>query len=121
MCSEAPLHLGYVAEFSAQGTDLVVFPLASEVCGGCDDGAHIVPCFTVDVCRVFNSFNSLNALGWSSSSEYNDCGSEFRVSGLFQNRPVLLRVLTDPPSSAPPYMSVDGETGEARPKNLRNL
>lgn len=117
MHSEVKLHLGFSLRSVDHRTDLVVFPLPGVVNGGRDDGLRIVPFFDLDVTKISSEFNSLNALGWRSACEYNAEGSEFRIFGLYQNRPVLLRVLTDPPPSAPPYMSVDGDTGEVRPRN----
>jgi hypothetical protein len=116
MRASVPLHLGFSLHTSQKESDLIVFPLPGVVDGGREDGSRVTPLFELDVAKVSSAFNSLNDLGWRTTCEYNAEGSEFRISGLYQNRPVLLRVLTDPPPSAPPYVSVDGDTGEVRPK-----
>ena len=114
MQSGVPLNLGYRFQSMHEETQLIVFPLPSTVDGGRDDGLRLSPFFEFDVLRIAEEFNSLNELSMRSTSEYNLEGSEFRISGLFQNRPVLLRVLSDPPPSAPSHTSVDGITGEVQ-------
>ena len=116
MQSGVKIDLGYRLKPVQDVLQLLLFPLPSMVHGGREDGLRVIPFFSLDIFQVADAFNSINDLSMQSASKYNTEGSEFRILGLYQNRPVLLRVLSDPPPSAPSYMSVDGITGEVRPR-----
>lgn len=98
---------------------LMVYPEPREVVGPCAaDGSRVYQGFSLDVAAACEIFKEIWEVAWGNLLGYNGgIGSELRISGLFQNRQVILRVLQDPPSDAAASALLDAHTGTIIPNS----
>lgn len=99
---------------------LTVYPSPGEFVGPHElDGRQLTPGFRFNAFALGNKFNRIDGLGWRTSTCYNsgpsDDGTEFRISGSYQNRSIILRMLSQPPPGVLPIALVDVHTGAFRP------
>lgn len=99
---------------------LTVYPMPGAFTGpSALDGHHLIPGFRVNVFELGKKFNRIDGLGWRAPTCYNsssgDDGPEFRISGSYQNRSIILRMLSQPPPGVLPSVLVDAHTGTFRP------
>jgi hypothetical protein len=102
-------------------TTIKVYPLPGAFEGASRlDGCHMTPGYGINVMALGKKFNRVDGLGFRSptcyTSDSGDDGPEFRISGSYQNRSIILRILSQPPPGVQPSMLVHVDTGAFRPR-----
>jgi hypothetical protein len=96
---------------------LTIFPSPGDIVGACkNDGGRFYAKFSLEVLTICEAFSVIEGLEWGSPVGYDGVRCpELRISGRYQNRPVMLCVRQDPPSDALPSMRLDVHTGIIKP------
>ena len=96
--------LGY--RYLAQGDpcELLVYPTPVELVGGAEDGAVVLPGFSLDLHVLLTHFDRVEACRWSPNGlgPYDPDGPCVSIEGLYQGHDVWLRVLAEPPEDEEP-------------------
>ncbi len=89
--------------------ELMVYSTPGEVVGGADDGALLVPGFSLDVQELMSAFEEVVAVHWRSQSfgPHDDAGQHISLEGVFQGHQVYLQVLAEAPADEQPGFKVD--------------
>jgi hypothetical protein len=89
--------------------EVMVYPTPGEVVGGADDGALLVPGFSLDVQELTAVFEEVVAVHWRSQSfgPHDDVGPHIAVEGVFQGHQVYLQVLAEASANEEPGFKVD--------------
>jgi len=89
--------------------EVTVYSTPGEVVGGADDGAIVVPGFSLDVQELMSAFEELIDVHWCSQpfGPHDDAGQHISIEGVYQGHEVYLRVLAEAPSDEEPGFKVD--------------
>jgi len=89
--------------------EIAVYSTSGEVVGGADDGAIIVPGFSLDVQGLMSAFEKVVDLHWQSQSSgpHDNQGPHVSIEGIYQGHEVWLQVLAEAPEDEEPGFKVD--------------
>lgn len=111
-CMEAhspmgPLEYRYHTEEAF--TELIVYPTPVELVGGAEDGAIVIPGFTLDLEALLSAFEPVEVVSWQAQGmgPYDLEGPHLSVEGRYQGHSVWLRVLAGPPQETEPGLRLD--------------
>jgi len=103
--------LGY--RYLAQGDpcELMVYPTPVELVGGAEDGAVVLPGFSLDLHVLLAHFDRVEACRWSPHGlgPYDPDGPCVSIEGLYQGHDVWLRVLAEPPEDEEPGLRLSAD------------
>jgi len=110
-CVEAQRPMGPLGyRYLAQGDpcELMVYPTPVELVGGAEDGAVVLPGFSLDLQALLAHFDRVEACRWSPSGlgPYDPDGPCVSIEGLYQGHDVWLRVLAEPPEDEEPGLQL---------------
>lgn len=92
-----------------------VYPIPMEILRGKDDGAEVLPNFTVNVMAIMKLFDKkARGNGWKKTVRFEHHGGKCaRVTfdGMVSGKFVMLEVLSSPPEGVKPGFTVDSVTG----------
>jgi hypothetical protein len=106
-CVEAQSPMGPLGyRYLAQGDpcELLIYPTPVELVGGAEDGAVVIPGFSLDLHVLLAHFDQVEACQWSPHGlgPYDPDGPCVSIEGLYQGHDVWLRVLAEPPEEEEP-------------------
>ncbi len=89
--------------------EIAVYSTPGEVVGGADDGAIIVPGFSLNVQELMSAFEVVASLHWRSHSfgPHDNLGPNVSIEGVYQGHEVWLKVLAEAPEDEEPGFKVD--------------
>jgi hypothetical protein len=89
--------------------EVTVYCTPGELVGGAEDGALVVPGFSLDVRELMSAFEKLVAVDWCSQSFGPDdhTGPHISIEGVFQGHQVYLQVLAEAPEDEEPGFKVE--------------
>jgi len=110
-CVEAQSPMGPLGyRYLAQGDpwELMVYPTPVELVGGADDGAVVIPGFSLDLQALLAHFDRVEAFQWypSGLGPYDPEGPCVSIEGLYQGHDVWLRLLAEPPEDEEPGLQL---------------
>ena len=106
-CASGPLGFSWRQEDDFW--EISVYSTPGEIVGGAQDGAVIVPGFSLDVQELMLSFESVADLHWRSQAfgPHDNLGPHVSIEGVSQGRQVWLQVLAEAPDDEEPRFKVD--------------
>jgi hypothetical protein len=89
--------------------ELIIHPISIELVGGAEDGAEVVPEFSLDVQSVLAALEQVDAVYWFAHGfgPYNPEGPNISIEGIYEGHEVWIRILAYPPEGDPPGMHLD--------------
>ena len=89
--------------------EIAVYSTPGEVVGGADDGAIIVPGFSLNVQELMSAFEEVADLHWQSQSSgpHDNQGPNVSIEGIYRGHEVWLKVLAEAPEDEEPGFKVD--------------
>lgn len=89
--------------------DIAVYSTVGEVVGGAEDGAVIVPGFSLDVRELMSAFDELTDVHWCSQplGPHDYRSPHISIEGTYQGHEVYLEVLGEAPEDEGPGFKVD--------------
>jgi len=89
--------------------EIAVYSTPGEVVGGAEDGAIIIPGFSLDVQELISAFEEVVDLHWRSQSfgPRDNLGPHVSIEGVYQGHGVWLQVLAEAPEDEEPGFKVD--------------
>lgn len=106
-CAAGPLAFRWGSEDDFW--EVMVYCAPGEAVGGAEDGAVLVPGFSLDVSELMSIFEELRDSHWQSHSfgPHGHKGSHISIEGVFQGHHVYLQVLAEAPEDEKPGFKVD--------------
>ena len=89
--------------------ELMVYPTPVELVGGADDGAVVIPGFSLELHILLTHFDRVEAFQWypCGLGPYDLEGSCISIEGCYQGHDVWLRLLAEPPEDEEPGLQLD--------------
>ena len=89
--------------------EVMVYYAPGEAAGGAEDGAVLVPGFSLDLMELISIFEELTDSHWQSHSfgPHDQEGPHISIEGVYQGHHVYLRVLAEAPQDESPGFKVD--------------
>jgi len=89
--------------------EIAVYYTPGEVIGGAEDGAVIVPGFSLHVQELISAFEKVTGASWCSQSfgPHDSRGAHISIEGVYQGHEVWLQVLAEAPDDEEPGFKVD--------------
>jgi hypothetical protein len=89
--------------------EIAVYYTPGEVIGGAEDGAVIVPGFSLHVQELISAFEKVTGACWHSHSfgPHDSLGPHISIEGVYQGHEVWLQVLAEAPEDEEPGFKVD--------------
>jgi len=89
--------------------EIAVYATPGEVLGGAEDGAIIVPGFSLNVQELMSVFEELTDVNWCSQSfgPHDNRGPHISIEGVYQGHEVYLEILAEAPEDEGPGFKVD--------------
>ncbi len=89
--------------------DVMIYCSPGEAVGGAEDGAILVPGFSLDLKELMSVFEELTDVHWRSQSfgPHDQEGQHISVEGVYQGHHVYLQVLAEAPEDEQPGFKVD--------------
>ncbi len=105
-CAAGPLAFRWGRE--GDFWEVMVYYTSGEAVGGAEDGAVLVPGFSLDLSEFMSIFEELTDSRWQSHSfgPHDHRGSHISVEGVFQGHHVYLQVLAEAPVDEEPGFKV---------------
>jgi len=93
-----------------------IYPTPVELVGGADDGAVVVPGFSLDLEELRSAFDSISAFGWNALGLHWSVGPHIYFEGVYEGHEVYLQILAQAPLDEEPGMKVDTTRRPRRPE-----
>jgi len=105
----APGPLAYRGHQEGDFWEIVVYFTAGEVMGGAEDGAVIVPGFSLHVQELISVFEEVKDICWCSHSfgPHDTWGAHVSIEGVYEGHEVWLQILAEAPEDEEPGFKVD--------------
>jgi hypothetical protein len=89
--------------------EIAVYYTPGEVIGGAEDGAVVVPGFSLDVQELISAFEKVAGVCWRSHSfgPHDSLGPHISIEGVYQGHEVWLQILAEAPEDEEPGFKVD--------------
>jgi hypothetical protein len=89
--------------------EIAVYYTPGEVIGGAEDGAVIVPGFSLHLQELISAFEKVTGASWCSQSfgPHDSRGAHISIEGVYQGHEVWLQVLAEAPEDEEPGFKVD--------------
>ena len=89
--------------------EIAVYSTPGEIVGGAQDGAVIVPGFSLDMQGLISAFEKVAVFHWRSQSfgPHDNLGPHVSIEGVYQGHEVWLQVLAEAPEDEEPGFKVD--------------
>ena len=89
--------------------DVMVYCSPGEAVGGAEDGAVLVPGFSLDLRELMSVFEKLTEVHWRSQSfgPHDHEGAHVSLEGVYQGHHVYLQILAEAPEDEEPGFKVD--------------
>ncbi len=96
--------------------EIRIFPTPVELVGGAQDGAVVLPGFTLDLRELQAAFEEIVECVWNALGLNVPEGPHVAIEGTFQGHEVYLQVLARPPEDEEPGLKVDTTRNPPRRK-----
>ncbi len=106
-CASGPL--GFCWRQEDDFWEISVYSTPGEIVGGAQDGAVIVPGFSLDMQGLMAAFEKVADLHWIAQSfgPHDNLGPHVSIEGVYQGHEVWLQVLAEAPEDEEPGFKVD--------------
>lgn len=101
--------LGYRWRNEADQWEIWVYPTPAELVGGADDGAVVLPGFSLDVQQLSSAFEDIEDVRWQAHpfGPHDTEGEHVSFEGVYNGHGVWLLVLSHAPGDERPGFAVD--------------
>ncbi|MGF1614812.1 MAG: hypothetical protein ACFCVA_13130 [Gammaproteobacteria bacterium] len=95
--------------------EIVLYPTSIALRGGPDDGAIIVPGFSLDLKPLLDSFEEIIAVSWTTQPFGPDDSDNpsIAIEGRFQGQTTYLQILAEAPPDESPGLTLDMSSADA--------
>jgi hypothetical protein len=92
-----------------EGWEVALFVSTTEIVGGPQDGETTASPFAVDVERLRDLFDAVQAIHWQAQpfGEDDELGAHLAIEGILEGHEVTLRILSAPPARFEPGRTAD--------------